>query len=354
MTRQHMIGDHQVILVTGGTGYIGSYVTKLLLERGYTVRLCVRNGNNKVKTQYLEDTAMHVDGKLEIHEADLLVPGSFNEAARGCDAVIHMASPFTLRFKDPQKDLVDPAVQGTRNVLEAASLSGTVRKIVLTSSVAAIYGDNRDMEEQGIPEFTEDHFNYSSTLSHQPYSYSKVMAEKEAWKLAKEQDRWKLVVINPAFVMGPPLSKDSDSESIAFMKYMLNGKYSLGSPVLVFGFVDVRDVAMAHVHSLEKSDAEGRYIISACSMKTLELAGLIRKKYGDRFKLPKMEVPKFLMYFSGWMYGLTFKYISRNIGYDLRFDNSKGIRELGMEYIPLETSLVDMIDQMTALKMVNH
>jgi nucleoside-diphosphate-sugar epimerase len=116
---------------------------------------------------------------------------------------------------------------GTRNVLNAATKSGTVKKVVLTSSVAAVHGDNIDMQEQKLTEFTEEHFNTSSSATHQPYSYSKVIAEKEAWKLAEAQNRWKLVVINPSFVLGPSLTGSSDSESISFMKDILKGKILL-------------------------------------------------------------------------------------------------------------------------------
>ena len=118
----------QTILVTGGTGYIGSWVIKGLLENGHTIRLSVRDKRSTAKYQFLADMAEKSDGNLEIWEADLLKPGSFDQAAQGCDSIAHMASPFRLKIKDPQKDLVDPALNGTINVLEAANNSGTVRK----------------------------------------------------------------------------------------------------------------------------------------------------------------------------------------------------------------------------------
>ncbi len=191
--------------------------------------------------------AENTPGSLESFEADLLKEGSFDEAARNCQAVIHMASPFILQTKNPVKELIEPAVLGTKNVLTAAKRSDTVKKVVLTSSVAAVYGDKIDLKEQGLTEFTEKQFNNSSMPRHQPYSYSKVMAEREAWKIAEEQDQWKLVVINPAFVMGPPLFFKLDSESIRFFKDIIGGKLIFGVPRLKFGFVDVRDVAKAHV-----------------------------------------------------------------------------------------------------------
>jgi nucleoside-diphosphate-sugar epimerase len=344
----------KTIMVTGGTGYIGSWVVVNLLQKGYTVRLCARNTSNPEKFQHFLDHAKSAAGKLELWEADLLKAGSFNLAAKGSDAVMHLASPFTLRYKDPQKDLLDPALEGTRNVLKAATDSGTVKKVVLTSSIAAVFGDNIDMKEKGLKEFTETQFNSSSSLVHQPYQYSKVMAEHEAWSICKGQNAWKLVVINPSFVMGPSLSKLSDSESLNFMKDLLNGRYRMGAPDLVFGFVDVRDVALAHVLALENEKAEGRHIISATTMSVIDLAGIIRKLYGKRFLLPMMEAPKPVLYLMGWMFGLTLRVIARNIKHPIRINNSKSIQELGMTYTPFETTVKDMVDQMTEMKMIRY
>jgi len=192
----------KTVMVTGGTGYIGSWIVKDLLDRGYIVRMTVRDKSNRSKYEQLVLMAEKSKGKLEIWEANLLKEGSFDEAAKGADAIIHVASPFTLKFKNAQKELLDPALRGARNVLNAASKSGTVKKVVLTSSVAAIYGDSSDMQELGLDEFTEEHFNTTSSAQHQPYSFSKTIAEKEAWKLFKQQNFWKLVVVNPSFVIG--------------------------------------------------------------------------------------------------------------------------------------------------------
>lgn len=336
----------KTIMVTGGTGYIGSWVTKYLLEKGYKVRLTARNKSNKSKFEHLLKIAEENEGVLDIWEADLLKEGSFDEAARACDAIMHIASPFTLRFKNPKKELIDPALEGTRNVLAAANKSGSVKKVVLTSSVAAVNGDAIDMQERGLDEFSEDDWNYSSSLKHQPYSFSKVLAEREAWKINKEQDQWKLVVINPSFVIGPSLTALSDSESLNLLKDMTSGKYAMGVPELWFGFVDVRDVARAHINALEKNDAEGRHILADRTMKLLDFANLIRKKFTGKYKLPKSETPKWLLYLMGWMFGITAKFIKRNVGYPIRLNTGKSKKKLGMEYTPLEQSAVDMVRQM--------
>nr|WP_321405559.1 NAD-dependent epimerase/dehydratase family protein [uncultured Carboxylicivirga sp.] len=340
------------ILVTGGTGYVGSWIVKGLLDKAYTVRLTVRDKNNEAKYENLRQIALTTKGKLEIWEADLLEEGSFDDAALGCDAIIHVASPFTLRFKDAQRDLIDPAIKGTRNVLYAASKSGTVKKVVLTSSVAAIHGDTIDMQEQGLDEFTEEQFNGSSSLTHQPYSFSKVSAEKEAWKIAESQDEWKLVVINPSFVMGPSLSSLSDSESLSFMKDILSGKFAMGAPAIMFGFVDVRDVAKAHILALENKKSEGRHLLAERTIDVLDYIKLIEKAFPGKFKLPKKHAAKFLLLMTGWMFKLSSKFIKRNVGFPLSLNTTKSREVLGLEYIPLEQTVKDMVEQMLDDKLI--
>ena len=333
------------ILVTGGTGYIGSWVVKGLLEKGHTVRLTVRQKSKKEKYRFLTDIAKKNEGSLEIWEADLLKFGSYDEAAKGCDLITHMASPFILNVKDAQRDLVNPAVKGTVNVLEAANNSNSVKKVVLTSSVAAIYGDNIDMKNQHLTIFTEEQFNTSSSVRHQPYSFSKVQAEKKAWKMAKEQSDWELIVLNPSFVMGPSLTPISQSESIKFMTDMLSGKFKFGGAELYMGYVDVRDVALAHIFCLE-NHAEGRHILSERTTDILSYANIIEKQFGDRYKLPKANQPKWLLAIIGRLFGLSPKFVRNNVGIPIQLDASKSKENLNLNYIPLEQTVKDMVEQM--------
>lgn len=337
------------ILVTGGTGYIGSWVVKGLLEHGHTVRLTVRNKSQKEKYQFLTDIAKKNEGSLEIWEADLLITGSFDEVAKGCDSIAHMASPFILKVKDAQRDLVDPAVKGTTNVLEAANKSNSVKKVVLTSSVVAIYGDNIDMKNQNLSILTEEHFNTSSSLSHQPYPYSKVQAEKKAWEMAKQQSFWELIVINPSFVMGPSLTSISQSESLKFMTDMLTGKFKFGAAELYMAYVDVRDVAKAHIFCLENK-AEGRHILSERVTDMLSFANIIREHYGNTYKLPKSNNPKWLISLIGGLFGLSRKYVKNNVGIPIQLDTNKSIEKLNLNYISLEQTVKDMVEQMESFE----
>ena len=152
--------------------------------------------------------------------------------------------------------------------------------------------------------------------------------------------------------MGPPLSTNSNSESIQFMKDMLSGKFFTGAPHLEFGFVDVRDVARAHILGLEKEDAHGRYILVEQVMDFMDFAKKIKGLYPGKYKLPLMKTPKFMLYLIGWAFGLTSKYVSRNIGYQIKLNNSKSQKDLGLVYLPTETTIKDMVERMTALKLV--
>jgi nucleoside-diphosphate-sugar epimerase len=136
------------------------------------------------------------------------------------------------------------------------------------------------------------------------------------------------------------------------MKDMLGGKYRTGGADLYFGFVDVRDVAKAHRLALENDHAEGRFILCSATKGFMEVADVIRKKYGRKFKLPLMKTPNFMLFLMGWIFGLSLKFIYRNIGHPIKINNSKSIQQLGMTYIPFEKTIEDMVERMIALEMI--
>ncbi len=341
-----MENQMSTVMVTGGTGYIGSWVVKYLLEDGVNVHLTVRDKSKNEKYDHLSEIAQISQGDLKIYEADLLKQGSYLPAMEGCDTVFHIASPFLIsNIKNPQKQLIEPALNGTRNVLESVNETISVTKVVLTSSVVSIFGDNIEMRKTPKGIFTEDDWNQTSSLQHKPYSYSKVIAEKEAWAINKAQDRWDMAVINPGFVMGPSLTSTSDSGSLDFMTSMLSGKYKSGVPSLEFGVVDVRDIARAHIQAAILP-AKGRHIIVNESMTMIKISKMLQKMYGRTYKLPKMELPKIMLYMVGWTQGMGWKTVKNNVGLPLKFDNSKSKKELKLEYTPPEQTFKDMTEQM--------
>ena len=326
------INREKPILVTGGSGYIASWIVKYLLEEGYNVRATVRNKSNPKKVAPLEKLAENTKGKLELYEADLLKDGSFDEAVNGCELVMHTASPFFLKVKDPQKDLIEPALNGTINVLESVSKAGTVKRVVLTSSVAAIYSDSKDIETRPGNIFTEEQWNTASNLKHNAYSYSKTLAEQKAWELVKAQKQWDLVVINPSLVLGPSLTNIVQSGSVEIIKSFLDGTYASGVPETYFGVVDVRDVAKGHINAGFKPEAEGRHIFCSEELSMLQIADILKEKY-SKYKLPKMKAPKFLLYIVGPIIGgVTWKWIGLNYGIPVKFDNSRAKEKLGINF----------------------
>jgi nucleoside-diphosphate-sugar epimerase len=346
------INKEKPVLVTGGTGYIASWIIKFLLEDGYQVRTTVRDKNNKKKLDFIEDIKDQYKDKLTIFEADLLSEGSFDAAVEECELVIHAASPFKVQgIKDAEKELIEPARVGTKNVLESVNKADSVKRVVLTSSCAAIYGDNADINNQPNGIFTEEDWNTSSSVKHNPYPYSKTVAEKEAWKIQQSQDKWSLVVINPGLVAGPSLTKRKDSTSIDFLSSFLNGKYKAGIPDLWFAMVDVREVARAHIIAGTKEEAKGRHILVSESLDTTGIRDILKEKYGD-YPLPKGKLPKLMLYIFGPLQGFTWKYVSRNVGIPIYFDNTYSQEDLGIQYRPVRETLFDQAEQLIRDKIV--
>ncbi len=335
------------VLVTGGTGYIGSWVVKYLLDAGNEVRVAVRDKKRADKIGHLQEMAKGSPGKLEFWEADLLKDHSFDEAMQGCEIVYHLASPFMIgNVKNPYEKLINPALKGTENVLHSVNKTPSVKRVALTSSIVSIVGDNIEALDTENGVFTEKDWNKTSSAAHNPYPYSKVLAEKKAWEIHDAQDRWSLVVLNPGFVMGPSLTRNSDSGSIGFMMDMLSGKNKMGVPNLHLTFVDVRDIARAHILAAETPHLKGRFIITSVSLTMLEFANVIRSQFPNKFGLPKGELPKIMLYLFGWTQGVSWKFINKNIGYSVAFDHSKSKTDLGMEYLPIETTVKDHVEQL--------
>ena len=342
------IDKDKPVMVTGTTGYVAGWIVKKLLDEGYTVHAAVRDPENREKLIHLDALADHAPGTIVYFKADLLDDGSYAQAMNGCEVVFHTASPFTITVKDPQKELIDPARLGTRNVLEQANRTESVKRVVLTSSCAAIYGDNADLENTANGVFTEDDWNVSSSLDHQPYSYSKTLAEKEAWRICGEQHRWDLVVINPSLVIGPGINPKGTSESFNLIRQFGDGSMKSGAPAWGIGVVDVRDLADAHVRAAFTPSARGRHIVSGHNTDFPSLAKLLIARFGDAYPFPKKVLPKWLVWLVAPMVNaaMTRKMVSRNVNYPWRADNSKSIRDLNMHYRLLEASMVDFFQQM--------
>jgi len=338
------IDKSKPVLVTGATGYVAGWLVKKLLDEGMTVHAAVRNPDNEKKVAHLNKAASEAKGTIKFFKSDLLKDGSYAEAMAGCELVYHTASPFITNVQDPQRDLVDPAVKGTQNVLETASKTPSVKRVVVTSSCAAIYGDAIDIKSAPNGILTEDVWNTSSSLSYQPYSYSKTLAEKKAWEISETQSHWDLVIVNPSFVMGPPLNPQSNtSESQSVLKQLGDGTMKMGAPKMGVGVVDVRDLAEAHYQAGFNSEARGRHIASGTNTDFLEMGQVLLPKYGDKYPLPKKALPKWLLMIVGPLMNksLTRQFIRNNMNVEWKADNSKIKRELGISFRPLKETMED-------------
>lgn len=342
------IDKKKPVLVTGGTGYLASWIVKQLLDQGFHVNTTVRNKANQQKYHHLLDMASESQGQLSIYEADLLLDHSFQEAMNDCELVIHTASPFKISgIKNADKELVQPALQGTRNVLFSANDSKSVKRVVLTSSIVAMMGDAADIHELNKGKLTETDWNTTSSVNHQPYPYSKTMAEKEAWTIVKKQNRWDLIVINPGFILGPSLSRRTDSTSIDLMIQLYSGKFKIGAPAGDHAMVDVRDVAKAHILAGFTPGASGRHLTAAHQKDFLEIAKIVKDMH-PAYPVPTKHLAKWLFKLLGPFMGFSRKYVERNVGHDVVFDNSYIQKDLKMSFIPFEKTVIDHFEQLVA------
>jgi nucleoside-diphosphate-sugar epimerase len=349
------IDKTKAVLVTGATGYVASWLVKKLLDEGITVHAAVRNPDNKEKVKHLDELAEKSKGTIKYFKTDLLKQGSYADAMKDCELVFHTASPFTSEIKDPQKDLIDPAVIGTQNVLQTANETSTVKRVVLTSSCAAIYTDAIECQSAPNGVLTEDVWNSTASLDYQPYSYSKTLAEKKAWKMMENQNQWDLVTINPSLVLGPPLNPGATtSESMTLLKQLGDGTTKMGAPKLGIGLVDVRDVAEAHFLAGYTPEAKGRYLTSAYNTNFLELGKSLLPKYGQSYPLPRKAIAKWLLMFLGPSMNkmMTRKFIRNNVNIEWKADNSKIKKELGISFRPMLETMEDSFQVLIDEKMI--
>lgn len=338
------IDKSKPVMISGATGYLAGWIVKKLLEEGITVHAPIRSPDNKKKTKHLDDLVAKSPGTIKYFKADLLNDGSYGEAMEGCELVFHTASPFTSDFDDPQKELIDPAVNGTENILNQANKTTSVKRVVLTSSVAAMYTDAIDCKNAPNGTLDESVWNRTASLDYQPYSYSKTLAEQKAWEINRNQDRWDLVTINPSLILGPALNAGSiTSESYSILKQMGDGTLKSGAPKLGVGLVDVRDVAQAHILAGFTPEASGRHVTSAHNTNFYEMAQTLQPKYGKEYPLPKSVLPKWLLILIGPMVNKAFsrKFIRNNVNIEWKADNSKIKKELGITFRPMQETMED-------------
>ncbi|PWA88945.1 bifunctional polymyxin resistance protein, ArnA [Artemisia annua] len=325
-----MDGKGKVVCVTGASGFIASWLVKLLLARGYTVHATVRSLADPKKTEHL----LALDGakeRLSLYEASLAEDGSFDSAVNGCICVFHTASPVQFIVDDPQAQLIDPAVKGTLNVLKSASKVPSLKRVVFTSSISAVVVGAKG------PVFgdTVDETWFSDPLVCQQknlwYHASKTMAENAAVKFSQENGL-DLVSINPGFAIGPILQPTLSTSSEGFLNLIECGKeLSLDG---VYRFVDVRDVAMAHILAFENPKANGRYCVVGNVIHSSVIMKIVDKLYPslDHSKRSKD--------------GKSLEPLIYNV-------SRVKVESLGLEFTPMEVSIKDTIESLKEKKLLS-
>lgn len=293
------------VLILGANGHLGLNLTQLLVEKGYRVRATVRDLRDERKTAHLRKL------DAELAEADITNPESLRNAMKNIDGVFHLAAVYDVTPKNPEKDVREPTVSGIQNVLQAAKVAG-VKKIVATSSIVAV-GTVAPGEEP----LTEKNWNDRAI---EPYAMAKTEAERLSWDYAKKNGL-SLVSILPATMIGPGFYRHTPS-TLGF-ELLLKGQIPFALP-MIFDFVDVRDVAVAHLASFENENASGRYIASNVPLSFMELFQKI-KKFDPKIKIPDKILPNAML-------GLVpfLDWLGHTISKTPRFASRALIREYGM------------------------
>ncbi|KAK1425317.1 hypothetical protein QVD17_20668 [Tagetes erecta] len=318
-----MSEQRKVVCVTGASGFIASWLVKLLLDRGYTVHATVRSLDDPKKTKHL----LALDGakeRLTLFEADLSVEGSFDAAVNGCVCVFHTASPVLLSVDDPQTQLIEPAVKGTLNVLKSAAKVQSVKRVVLTSSMAAVAFGSRPLQSGVVVD--ETWFSDPLVCEQKKlwYHLSKTLAEDTAVKFAKENGL-ELVSINPGYVIGPILQPTLNLTSEGIMGLIKNGKELLADGV--YRTVDVRDVANAHILAFENPEANGRYCLVGKVVPSFEIIKIVDELYPSLDRSERYKDGKHV------------EHVLYNV-------SRVKAESLGVNFTPLEVSIKDTIESL--------
>ncbi|MGR3542397.1 MAG: NAD-dependent epimerase/dehydratase family protein [Hasllibacter sp.] len=320
-----------MVLLTGITGFIAHRIALDLLDAGYAVRGSLRSmaradAVRDALRPHLKDPAA-LD-RLEFAVLDLTKDDGWQDAAAGCEAIVHTASPFPLTQPEDEDAIIRPAVDGALRALRAAKAAG-VKRVVLTSSTVAVA--NGPDPEGGRPRderdwSTDDHPGANA------YVKSKTRAERAAWNEVR-QAGLDLTVINPGFVLGPLLA-DEGGTSVEVAERLLKGKDPM-VPDLTFETVDVRDVSRAHLAALERPETAGkRYICQSGPLPFVEMARIAKEVAPDR-RIPTRQAPNWLVRFLG-LFDPAIRGILPVLGRRQAVSNARARDELGIAFIPVD------------------
>jgi nucleoside-diphosphate-sugar epimerase len=334
------------ILVTGGSGFIGSHTVLQLLAAGHQVRTTIRSLKREGDVRaMLKEGGAEPGDRLSFFAADLTNDAGWRGAVAGCEYMLHVASPLPTTVPKNEDELIVPAREGTLRVLRASRDAG-VKRVVLTSSFAAIgYG-----QKQRNTPFNETDWTDPDGDDVLPYTKSKVLAERAAWDfVAKEGGGLELSVVNPVGVFGPVLGPDY-SASILIVQRLMDGAMP-GAPRLYFGVVDVRDAAELHIRAMTHPAAKGERFLAVGGdfMSMLDIARLLRNRMGAWAKrVPTREVPNWVVRLVA-MKDPAAKQLLPELGKMKNATNEKAIRMLGWAPRSREEAIVATAESLVRL-----
>ncbi|KAI4332122.1 hypothetical protein L6164_017057 [Bauhinia variegata] len=375
-------GTGKLVCLTGASGYIASWLVKLLLHCGYTVKASVRDPNDPMKADHLLKFEGAKD-RSHLFKANLLEEGSFDSLVEGCEGVFQTASPCYFDAKDPQVELIYPAVKGTLNVLKSCAKSPSVKRVVLTSSISAVAFNGKPRTPEVVidetwfsyPDFCRESkfvtfvpicanimiavyiiFQCSSTLFLFPilcfqmwYTLSKTLAEEAAWEFIK-QNNIDMVAVKPAMVIGRPLLQPTLNTTAGLVLNLIDAAQTF--PNSTFGWVNVKDVANAHILAFEIPSASGRYLLVERVAHSSEIVRILYELYPtlqlpDNFIIFQCKYPVVLVDFAYFIMDFVNNFVrcANDKPYVPTFQVSKEkVKSLGIEFIPLEVSLKETME----------
>jgi nucleoside-diphosphate-sugar epimerase len=319
--------NSELVLVTGGSGFVGVYCIAQLLQAGYRVRTTVRSltRESDVRTM-LAQAGVEAGDRLSFVATDLTSDQGWPEAVADCDYVLHVASPFALSMPKNEDEMIVPARDGTLRVLRAAQAAG-VKRVVLTSSfVAVAYGQ----AARDKPFNEENWTNIRGDVT--SYMKSKTIAERAAWDfVAQPGNKLELAVVNPVGVFGPVLGSDY-SETIQIIKLMLDGTVPM-LPSNHITMVDVRDLADLQIRAMTHPDAKGQRFIAASdeALSLKEIASVLKSQLGPAAsRVSTRQLPDWILRLAA-RYNQTARNLAREIGHIRAASNAKARTLLGWE-----------------------
>jgi dihydroflavonol-4-reductase len=330
------VTEEATVLVTGGSGFLGSWCLVELLRRGHTVRTTLRDLSREGEVRAMVASELDAGERLSVHRADLTQDEGWQEAIAGCDYVLHVASPFPPVQPNDPDELIVPARDGALRVLRA-SLDAAVKRIVLTSSVAAV---RHVGGAEGERELTEADWTDPENTRLSPYVRSKTIAELAAWELVRSREAEdRLVVVCPGAILGPVLGADR-SYSLQLIERLLGGMP--GVPRLGFSIVDVRDVAALEVDAMTAREAGGERLLAAGPFVWVsEIAQILRERLGAQArKVPRRQVPDFLVRALA-RFDASLRPVVDDLGQRVTYSLENSRRRAGFSPRPVEETVVD-------------